>query len=56
MRAQHKVKLAQHDCMPHEAARELHNEHVQHLDRLGRNGPCNVLGPHWVQTGVQSNP
>jgi hypothetical protein len=27
---------------------------MQHLDRLGCNGLCNVLGLHWVQMGVQS--
>jgi hypothetical protein len=56
VRAQRKVKLAQRDYTPHEAACELPDERAQHLYRLGRDGLCDVLGRRRVQTGVQSKP
>ena len=47
VRAQRKVKLAQRDCTPREAACELRDERARHLDHLG----CDVLVPRRVQTG-----
>jgi hypothetical protein len=56
VRAQRKVKLAQRDYTPDEAACELRDERAQHLYFLGRDGLCDVLGQRRVQTGVQSRP